>query len=273
MPDITTSDSVRLAYTDEGGTGRPVVLVAGFRAPATSWVHQQEALREAGYRVLSLDRRSHGRSDDPPYGHRMARHGADLQDFLTALDLRDAVLVGGSMGASTIWSWAGLFDPSRVSAVVTVDQTPRMANSADWPHGFYGYDASNLGTLFAEGVPPTGRGVPPEQKLDKLMRVIAAMGLTPADLAAPKPFSAGELALLLDHATADWRDVVARLSVPALLVAGRDSEFWPCSHAEAAAALNPLAHHEVIEDCGHAANIEQPEQFNRLLLGFLADLG
>src|SRR5579859_6029779 len=100
MPGITTSDGVRLHYTDRGG-GTPVVLIAGFTAPADSWALQERALVDAGYRVLALDRRSHGRSESPGYGQRMARHGKDLSDLLTALDLRDAVLVGGSMGAST----------------------------------------------------------------------------------------------------------------------------------------------------------------------------
>ena len=42
------------------------------------------------------------------------------------------------------------------------------------------------------------------------------------------------LPLLHDHAHQDWRDVVARVDVPVLMVAGRQSQFWPCEHAEAA---------------------------------------
>lgn len=268
MPSFLTNDGVRLNYLDEG-EGRPVVLIAGFTAPATSWSLQAPALVARGHRVLSLDRRAHGESEAPAHGYRMARHGADLADFLAELDLADVVLVGGSQGANTIWSYADLFGTARIGAVVTVDQTPKMVNTEDWPHGFYGYTAENLGTLFATGVPQTGRGLPPERKIEKVARLLEVMGLTMADVAAPKPLSPGMLALLLDHAVQDWRDVVARVDVPVLFVAGRESEVWPCEHAEAAAALNAKATFAIVEDSGHAVNVDQPEAFTTLLLDFL----
>lgn len=82
MPTISTDDGVSLAYDDEG-TGVPVVLIAGFKAPRTSWLFQREALLAAGYRVIALDRRSHGDSSAGPAGSNpMARHGQDLHRFL-----------------------------------------------------------------------------------------------------------------------------------------------------------------------------------------------
>ena len=78
--------------------------------------------------------------------------------------------------------------------------------------------------------------------------------------------------LLRDHAQQDWRDVVARLDVPVLMVAGRDSQFWPCEHAAAAVADNALGRAVVIEDCGHGANLDRVEEFNTTLKEFLRDL-
>ena len=167
MPEFATNDNVRLHYTDEG-SGSPVILIAGFRAPATSWVYQQEFLLARGFRVLSLDRRSHGRSEDPAYGHRMARHGRDVADFLAAVGLsgsRKTVMVGASMGASTIWAYIDLFGTVDLLGVVTVDQTPKMSNEHGWTNGFYGYGANNLGTFFAEGpFIDTGYGTPLEKR-------------------------------------------------------------------------------------------------------------
>ena len=65
---------------------------------------------------------------------------------------------------------------------------------------------------------------------------------------------------------------MARLEVPVLMVAGRQSQYWPCEHAEAAVAGNPLGRAVVLEDCGHVANLDQVEEFNAALLGFLRDL-
>jgi non-heme chloroperoxidase len=79
VPEIVTSGGVRLRASDDGA-GPPVVLVAGYTAPADSWAFQVDALVGAGYRAIGLDRRSHKLSEAPSYGQRMARHGKDLHD-------------------------------------------------------------------------------------------------------------------------------------------------------------------------------------------------
>ncbi|MDN6529428.1 MAG: alpha/beta hydrolase [Brevibacterium sp.] len=60
--------------------------------------------------------------------------------------------------------------------------------------------------------------------------------------------------------------------VPVLFVAGVQSEHWPSAHAAASAGLAPIGSSVVIPDDGHAANIEQPEAFNRILLEFVGSL-
>ena len=57
------------------------------------------------------------------------------------------------------------------------------------------------------------------------------------------------------------------------MVAGRESQFWPCEHAAAAVAGNPNGRSAIVEDSGHAVNIDRPEEFNGLLLDFLHDTG
>jgi non-heme chloroperoxidase len=264
MPTITTSDGVLLRYVDEGA-GRPVVLLAGFCAPLETWELQRRALLEAGYRVVAVDRRSHGGSDSPAYGQRMARHGKDLWDVLSGLDLDDVVLIGGSMGGSTIWAYCDLFGTERVGAVVTIDQTPKMVNDDTWQHGFYGLTPQTVGTFFDAGIPDTGRGLR-TNRLAGLNRVAEALGRMPsfADATTPE-----RRALLQDHAEKDWRDVIARMSVPSLFLADRQSQFWPCEHATTAAGSNPMARVVVFDDCGHAANLDQPDQTNGAILGFL----
>jgi len=58
--------------------------------------------------------------------------------------------------------------------------------------------------------------------------------------------------------------------VPALLLAGRDSQFWPCGHATDAAAINRHAQAVIVEDSGHAVNIDQPDRTNAAILEFLS---
>src|SRR5262245_61191247 len=106
MPSFITPDGVRLDYTQAGDPGgRPIVLIAGFKAPATSWKAQSAALAKAGYRVIALDRRGHGTSELGAVEHStMRRHGADVLQLVELLQLEHAVLVGGSMGGNVIWA-------------------------------------------------------------------------------------------------------------------------------------------------------------------------
>ncbi|MFI7543853.1 alpha/beta fold hydrolase [Actinoplanes sp. NPDC049599] len=268
MSTIVTSDGVTLHHTD-AGAGQPVVLIAGFTASAETWELQRRALLTAGYRVLGFDRRSHGGSENPAYGQRMARHGKDVHDFLDATGLHEVVLVGGSMGASTIWAYYDLFGADRLRGVVTLDQTPKMVNDEVWPYGFYGLTRDNLGTFFEDGVPDTGRGLPVAESVQRLGRLVEALGRVPqmSDPRAPETWP-----LLQDHAEQDWRDVVARVSVPSLFIAGRESQLWPCEHATAAASSNSRAGALILEHSGHAVNIDQPDLVNEALLKFLAGL-
>ncbi|GAA1930054.1 alpha/beta hydrolase [Microbacterium aoyamense] len=268
MPDLIASDGVRLNYLDSGDpAGRPVLLVAGFKAPATSWKPQLKALERAGHRVIALDRRGHGGSDVGPDGsHTMERHGADIADAIAALGVQDATVVGQSQGGNSIWALASAGRTGGIRDIVIVDQTPKMLNTADWPFGFYGYDESTADTLFAAGVPDPGRHSIASKGPVRIARLVAAMDLK----AAKAGFTAAELELLNDHARRDWRPAIAAVTVPALFVAGRESDFWPCEHAAAAASLSPLAESAVIEKAGHATNIEQPKAFDDVLLRWLA---
>ena len=267
MTSFITSDGVRLDYSESGTpSGRPVVLIAGFKAPATSWVYQQKAL--ADYRVIAFDRRGHGSSEVSELSPTMQRHGADLQELLDTLDLRDAVLVGGSQGGNTIWSTVSQFGTERVAGIVIVDQTPKMLNSADWPHGFYDYDDNNRDSYFATTIPDPKRFPIGKKGLVRIGRLFRAM-----DARADRTLSADDLGVLNDHAKADWRAVIAAATVPVLFVAGAESEFWPSAHAAASAELNPLHSSVVIARDGHPANIEQWREFNRIMLEFIGRNG
>ncbi|WP_404431119.1 alpha/beta hydrolase [Microbacterium lacus] len=268
MPEILSTDGVRLNYLESGDpAGRPVILVAGFKAPATSWKPQLGALEKAGYRVIALDRRGHGASEVGRDGaHDMDRHGADIGDAIAALELENTTVVGQSMGGNSIWALLSAGRAAGIRDIVIVDQTPKMLNSEDWPYGFYDYDSSNIDTLFASGVPDPGRHSLVSKGPVRVARLLKAIDLK----AAKAGFTPAELELLNDHAKRDWRPTIAATAVPVLFVAGRESDFWPCEHAVASAALAPLGHSAVIQKAGHATNIEQPKAFTVGLLKWLA---
>ncbi|MFD6098268.1 alpha/beta fold hydrolase [Nocardiopsis flavescens] len=252
-----------IRHTEHGDPdGEPVVLLAGFKAPATSWRFQIPLLAGAGFRVLAVDLPGHG-GTALPEGTDMDVRGRDLHTFLTAAVAGRARLVGASMGGNTLWSYVARFGTGAVERIVIVDQTPAMLNTPDWPHGFYGYTEENADTYFRDGIPRTGRGVPLLRRGAAAVRLLVAMRGTDPALTGPE----GEL--LRDHARRDWRPVVAGAEVPALFVAGGRSEFWPPEHAAAAAALNPRASAAVVGRAGHAVNMERPRAFGHGLVEYL----
>jgi non-heme chloroperoxidase len=269
VPTFRTSDGVNLSYVEESH-GRPVVLIHGYTAPAAAWALTTDALVSAGYRVIAFDRRSHGESETPVFGQRIARHGRDIGELLEHLGLNDATLVGVSMGGNAIWAYIDQFGTDRVRAIVIVDQTPKMLNSPDWPYGFYGYQPSNAGTFFANGIRPTGRGRDQAKSGPGLARLTERLGGPPGfrDPAAPETIK-----LLNDHALQDWRDVVEGVERPVLMIAGRESQLWPCEHAQAAIASNPFGRAVIIEDSGHTISVDQLDRFHDVLFDFLRDTG
>lgn len=93
----TNLTSGTLHHEDTGGEGRPVVLIHGWPLSGASWKSTVPALTAAGLRVISYDRRGFGQSAAAVDG----RYDYDaLAGLLKQLDLRDASLVGFSMGAS-----------------------------------------------------------------------------------------------------------------------------------------------------------------------------
>ncbi|MFI0486199.1 alpha/beta fold hydrolase [Actinomadura sp. 9N215] len=95
------STAVELYYEDHGA-GRPVVLIHGYPLDGNSWERQARELIDAGFRVITYDRRGFGRSSKAGAGYDYDTFAADLNTVLETLDLRDVILVGFSMGTGEL---------------------------------------------------------------------------------------------------------------------------------------------------------------------------
>src|ERR1700724_3505061 len=102
MPFVTVgqenSNPIELYYEDHG-SGQPVVLIHGYPLDGHSWEMQIPALLDRGHRVIAYDRRGFGQSSQPVVGYDYDTFTADLDRLLEHLDVREAVLVGHSMGS------------------------------------------------------------------------------------------------------------------------------------------------------------------------------
>ncbi|MDV8021081.1 alpha/beta hydrolase [Rhodococcus sp. IEGM 1330] len=154
-------------------------------------------------------------------------------------------------------------------AIVSVDQTPKMVNSDDWSSRFYGRTEDYRTTFFDNGIPDTGHGLPTWKSVPSLLKLVLALRAMPK---MASPDTPPMKALLADHAAQDWRSTIADTDKPYLMVAGRESQFWPATHASESVEGNSHGRSVVLEKCGHAANMDRPNEFNAAMLEFLVSM-
>ena len=131
------SVDIDLYYTDQGPSdGQPVVLIHGFPLNGESWGKQQAALLDAGYRVIAYDRRGFGASTKAGSGYDYDTFAADLHALMEDLDLRDAVLVGFSMGTGEIARYLSRYGSGRVAKAAFLGSLePFLLKTDDNPEG------------------------------------------------------------------------------------------------------------------------------------------
>jgi non-heme chloroperoxidase len=129
------TDDIEIYYEDHG-TGQPVVLIHGYPLDGHSWERQERVLLEAGYRVITYDRRGFGQSSQPTIGYDYDTFAADLNALLGHLELNDVVLVGFSMGTGEVTRYLGTYGSGRVSKAVLMGAIPPfLLKTADNPEG------------------------------------------------------------------------------------------------------------------------------------------
>ena len=109
-------------YYEDHGSGRPVVLIHGYPLSGASWEKQVAALLNAGYRVITYDRRGFGKSSQPTNGYNYDTFAEDLRKLTTQLKLQDFTLVGFSMGGGEIARYFGKYGSKGVSKAVIISE-------------------------------------------------------------------------------------------------------------------------------------------------------
>jgi non-heme chloroperoxidase len=129
------STPIELYYEDHG-TGPAVVLIHGWPLDSRSWEPQIHALLETGHRVITYDRRGFGRSSRPTEGYDFDTLAGDLEKLLAHLDVRDATLVGFSLGTGELARYVGTRGTERLAACVFIESlAPSFVKSAENPGG------------------------------------------------------------------------------------------------------------------------------------------
>ena len=257
-----------LHVDDTGGPGRAVVLIHGWPLSGESWKGQVTPLHEAGYRVVSYDRRGFGRSDKPKSGYTYDTFAEDLHTLLGELDLTDVTLVGFSMGGGEVARYMSLFGPERLHSVVFASAVPPYLMRTDSnPDGPLESDAAAKMTAdltkdedsFYEGFTTTFFSVNGELKVTEQQRQEALVLCKQADKKA-------SLASMAAFANTDFRDDLAKVTVPALILHGDSDAIVPFegSGKRTHAAIPGIA------SAPHGCNVSHVQEWNAKLMEFLA---
>ncbi|MFC8064519.1 alpha/beta fold hydrolase [Streptomyces sp. NPDC057293] len=263
MSRMTVHDTA-LHYDDLGSPdGMPVVLIHGHPFNRTLWAPQAHALTAAGHRVVTPDLRGYGESDVTPGKVFLSDFADDVAALLDHLGIERAVVGGVSMGGQIAMEFCRRH-PGRVLALVLSDTSApaetdegkayrnRLADRL-LAEGMAGYADEVIGKMLASY---NVAALP-----DVAAHVLGMMRATD-----PR----GAAAALRGRAERpDYRDTLATVAVPTLIVVGADDAFTPVSEAEAIAGLVPHAALSVVDGAGHLPGAEQPEHFNTVLLDFL----
>src|SRR5215813_10402187 len=142
MPYVTVgkenSGNIELYYEDHG-SGKPVVLIHGYPLSGASWEKQVPVLLNAGYWVITYDRRGFGKSSQPTEGYNYDTFAQDLHKLITHLKLQDFTLVGFSMGGGEIARYFGKYGSKGASKAVIIGGVPPfLLKTGDNPEGVDG---------------------------------------------------------------------------------------------------------------------------------------
>jgi pimeloyl-ACP methyl ester carboxylesterase len=236
MSTFTTSDGCTLDYRVDGpaDTADTLVLLHGWSQSRAMFDRALPAL-SAGTRVITYDQRGHGESAKPDHGARIARLAADLHELLDHLGVERAHMGGHSMGASVLWSYLDMHGTGRLQSLIVMDQ-PSACVVLPWMEQG---EATAAGAIldfagaegFVRAIAVDDRQVRHSFLVSMLTAGIAADDLTwmsEENLKLAGPWGAR---LLLDHVMQDWRDVLPRIDVPTLVVAGEVSHVAAASQA------------------------------------------
>ncbi|HEY0150146.1 MAG TPA: alpha/beta hydrolase [Allosphingosinicella sp.] len=271
MPAIQARDGINIHVKDMGA-GEPVVLIHGWPLNGDMFEYQTVALLEAGYRVITYDRRGFGQSGHPATGYDYDTFADDLASVLEELDVQGASLVGFSMGAGEIARYLSRHGAGRVKRAALIGGVvPFLLKTDDNPQGA---DASVFDGMkdairedrfkFLGGFAKDFYGVgwvqkPVSEELLNWNFILAIMASPVATMACVDAFG-----------KTDFRPDMKAFTVPTLIIHGTADKTVPIDPSGRAAAA-AIPHARLIEYEGepHGLFATAPDRLNADLLEFL----
>lgn len=264
--------NTKLHVDDTGGPGRPVILIHGWPLSGEAFKLQVPVLAEAGYRVITYDRRGFGRSDKPLTGYTYDTLAEDLHDLITELDLNEVTLVGFSMGGGEVARYCSAYASERLHSVVFASAvTPYLMQGDDNPDGPLTKDQAATMTkdltkdqdafydqFTTDFFTANGRLTVTQDQRQEALEL------------AKQADKKAALACLTAFGTTDFRDDLSTIKVPTLVIHG-DADFVVFYEGSGARTHRAIPHStlHVIAGAPHGCNVSDVQEWNTTVLNFL----
>jgi 3-oxoadipate enol-lactonase len=256
---LTDIDGIRLNVLDEG-TGHPVLFLHGLGGSWRDWEPQLDSF-SGQFRVIVPEHRGHGRSDRPLGRYSMARFAADMDMLCRTLEIDHCYVVGLSMGGM-IAQHLALARPDLVDALVLADTTGSVDSSTgELLRGAVG------------GIRQNGMAIVQILAESSMGDASSAVGMRPdlirnnlRESSGNDPYAyANALWALTEH---DLTGQLAMLRAPTLVLRGEHDPLVGEEGAVALAEAIPGAQLVTVAAAGHLVNLDQPDEFDRLVKEF-----
>jgi pimeloyl-ACP methyl ester carboxylesterase len=259
------------------GEGPAVVLVHGLSNSAEFWQYNIAALA-VRHRVYALDLLGFGKSDKEIGQFSLPYAAAFMADFLDAVGVGQASLVGNSLGGVICAQTAAQY-PERVERLILVDPAgfgrelnpflrvwsiPRVGSGVFWIYqrlfprvkNWVFYNSACLDEAWVANVAEVLRSPGVRENVITVARTGVSL-------------RGGQREELFR----DLHRLLAASSVPTLIIWGSRDFVVPLAHAYAAQKVIPNSEVRVMRRCGHIPQVERPDEFNALVLDFLRASG
>jgi 3-oxoadipate enol-lactonase len=254
-----SANGIEIHYVVEG-EGPVVTMSHSLACHLGMWEEQARALR-GRYRVLRFDTRGHGQTSAPSGPYRLDQMAADLHGLLGGLGITQTHFVGLSMGGM-IGQVFALQHPAVVQSLVLCDTTSRYPAAAApvWQDRIRTVEAQGMEPLVEATLqrwftaPFRARRPDVMARIGSMIRATPPQGYVGCCHAIPK---------------IDVTDRLREIHCPALVIVGEDDLGTPVDMARDIHVALPGAELAILRSASHLSNVEQPEEFNRVLLGFL----
>jgi 3-oxoadipate enol-lactonase len=264
MP-FADANGQRLFYVEQG-SGDPLLLITGLGGDHLSWGEQMKPFSER-FRVVAFDNRDSGQSSEAPESYEVGDMARDALGLADRLELDRFHLMGLSMGGAI----------AQELALATPERVRTLTLGMSWPGD--GHWGRVRGRLMANAAMRTPREEHVEQLLlaclseevfEEPERVAFFRNMV---LDSPHPQSLEAFARQAQAVGGhEARDRLGTLEVPTHVIGAERDLMVPVWKARELARLIPDARFSVIERGTHAVNMEQAEEFNRVVLDFLDEV-